>query len=985
MISKKHLSALLTGVSLAAVGIAQASRASAATASGYTAVSTTVATPTDWLNIINFSNIGTVTNSSTIFDGFPNPLSIGVNGGALSVYVDPTSSVGEFVNDSRIMATEDATPFIGNHSTTNYATATAMLFDGIVPLVTNNGLISAQAWAHDSNFATAIAYGVKWNGNGHTHQSAKLVNNGTVKAKAKSIATFSSPAPATAVANATAVYQSRTGNNAAAGSRAKARSQNNGSIVAKSKGEAHAYSYYALARSYATGINQWLDKAETADARATNNNKILARATALATIQGGQASATYVGAVGIAQVVDADLYDGSWHDGLTAKAFARNNGTIKAFSKGKATATYGEARAFSAAAGIGQYVHGGSQLSSAFAKNTGDILVTARAKSHVYVGTYAGANAVAVGIGQFVDGADSYPLPGSVASATAKNTGNISVTAVAAADGTYVGNTEACLQKIGVCDFGAIAIASAAGISQNAYDAQKAWTAATNSGNIDVLAKATAKAHGGTYALARASAVGVTQYAAASTALADSLSKAKFTNTGGITVMSSAKTHFDVGGIAAASASAIGAFQVAVDAQTARARFKNSADGSIYVGADASARGWVAGARGFAGGAGQEVHGSYDPNGVARALSRNLGTIGVWSGSRARGSSQAWAFAGGVGLGQNVSGFDAEGTAVNTGSLTVDSAAKALVTRPPIREAAIPKFPGAAVAQATYVGGIAQGAGGPDGINGSTVQLFARNSGDIMVSGVGRAVASTYANAGAAAFGIGQFAHGNSPYAEGKNTGSIYVSSNSRAKAYGVALARSGAAGVLQGADAEFDNGSFWEDGKSAKVKFDNLGWLTVDSVAKAGYGSNQTYAQARASASGVWQNAGDAGKLRTNFSNSGWIDVSSRAVAKGGLVFASAGSWGYGASFYSYGDAAATAKFRNAASGVINSTAIAEAYGHQGAFADAFAVGAEFGGRRYAVMAVKPAFLEPTPPGLTSPSMASIRVIFRRWRKRRR
>ena len=453
---------------------------------------TTQTFSTDWLNIVNFSNIGTLTNNATIFDGFPNNPSPG----ALSLYVDPTSYVGEFVNDRRIYATESATPFIGNNVSTAYATATAVRFDGVVPLATNNGLISAIAYAHDfASDGYASADRVRGRGAVDVRKRQRQPVR-QVRQQRDGEGGRQRLCPATLLRRllgggacdrlwGTPVADRRRRR----GGRQRPRTgreqrhhqrQVEGGCRRRRRGLGHVE---------AIGIRQFLDKAETVRARAVNNNKIVAHAVGLASATVGSANATYVRAVGISQSLDADLYDGSWQDGLLAKAFARNNGTITAFSKASAHATYGTAAANASAAGISQYVHGGSRLSSAFARNTGDILVTAKADAGVYVGTYAGAHASAAGIYQQVDGASDYPLPGSVASATAKNSGNITVAAIATAGGTYVGNTAACLQLIGGCNYGAVARATAAGISQGVYDAQTARALATNSGNINVLAE----------------------------------------------------------------------------------------------------------------------------------------------------------------------------------------------------------------------------------------------------------------------------------------------------------------------------------------------------------------------------------------------------------------------------------------------------------------------------------------------------------------
>ena len=61
-------------------------------------------------------------------------------------------------------------------------------------------------------------------------------------------------------------------------------------------------------------------------------------------------------------------------------------------------------------------------------------------------------------------------------------------------------------------------------------------------------------------------------------------------------------------------------------------------------------------------------------------------------------------------------------------------------------------------------------------------------------------------------------------------------------ESHDVALAFSDAGAVVQRADGGFYN-VLRRDGKSAKLKFDNSGWLAANAVAKAGYGSGTTYA----------------------------------------------------------------------------------------------------------------------------------------------
>ena len=304
--------------------------------------------------------------------------------------------------------------------------------------------------------------------------------------------------------------QSLTGDGAVAGGSARGRAVNNGTINVKSKADA-AGVVEALATSSAIGIKQFLDKAETVRARAVNNNKIVAHAVGLASATVGSANATYVRAVGISQNLDADLYDGSWQDGLLAKAFARNNGTITAFSKASAHATYGTAAANASAAGISQYVHGGSRLSSAFARNTGDILVTAKPmRASMWAPMRARTLRRPASTSRSTEAAATCPARSRRRwrRTAATSRWRQSPRPAAPMSATL---RPACNIPSGLCDQGAVARASAAGISQDVYDAQTARALATNSGNINVLAKATAQVHGGTYATAIALGAGVYQ------------------------------------------------------------------------------------------------------------------------------------------------------------------------------------------------------------------------------------------------------------------------------------------------------------------------------------------------------------------------------------------------------------------------------------------------------------------------------------------
>lgn len=496
MISKKTVSALLTGASLATLALA--GRAAAGTTQGFTGETVVNwVTNTSYLNIDPPADLETFTNDATIAFGVDNP----DGPGSIAVHVRSGVFIDEFINSTEgvIKAHDGVPPFGGGF--TDDAYATALLIDGVVPQVTNNGLIEAKALgfdleATDDAEASARATGIANDPDGDFDEQ-EIINNGKVIAEARARAT-SVTDDADATAYATGIYQFLDSD----GPTANLELTNNGKIDAYAEVEVKATDEangWAIAR----GVYQEPESADALKAKTVNTNKILAEAYARIQATTDEAIATYVAAIG----VDQDVFGDGAESG---RAIARNSGLISASVDSKASATYTEAISNGYGVGIQQYVADAFDA-SAYAKNTGDIEVSVVSRAKLFAGTYAAANSTAIGINQDVGmGEPTSELDdgGSVASATAKNTGYIDVSAVSTAKGTYLGPEDVCClfdPGTGYSD------ARAYGIRQVVGEAGDLSATVVNKGVIDVFARAKSEFVYGTYLAANAAATGVFQ------------------------------------------------------------------------------------------------------------------------------------------------------------------------------------------------------------------------------------------------------------------------------------------------------------------------------------------------------------------------------------------------------------------------------------------------------------------------------------------
>ena len=150
--SNHRVAGLLTGASL--VTLSFLTGRGTAVAAGTTLTGSgnkTISTNFDFVNIENPANYSLVTNNATISDGHTNPLANAHQ--AIGVDITAAATVGQFVNNSTIRGIEGTNAANGAPEPT--ATATGMLVNGVVPLVTNNGQIQGLA---DAQGVTANAH-----------------------------------------------------------------------------------------------------------------------------------------------------------------------------------------------------------------------------------------------------------------------------------------------------------------------------------------------------------------------------------------------------------------------------------------------------------------------------------------------------------------------------------------------------------------------------------------------------------------------------------------------------------------------------------------------------------------------------------------------------------------------------------------------------------------------------------------------------------
>jgi hypothetical protein len=185
--SNHRVAGLLTGASL--VTLSFLTGRGTAVAAGTTLTGSgnkTISTNFDFVNIENPANYSLVTNNATISDGHTNPL--GNAHQAIAVGITTAATVGQFVNNKIIQALEGTTAANGAPEPT--ATATGMLVNGTVPLITNNGQIQGLAEAQGlTTNAHALALGIREFATGVTTASFALVNNNRVAATALAFGT----------------------------------------------------------------------------------------------------------------------------------------------------------------------------------------------------------------------------------------------------------------------------------------------------------------------------------------------------------------------------------------------------------------------------------------------------------------------------------------------------------------------------------------------------------------------------------------------------------------------------------------------------------------------------------------------------------------------------------------------------------------------------------------------------------------------------
>jgi uncharacterized protein with beta-barrel porin domain len=902
--TRKSISALLTGASLAALA-ATTGRATAGTTQVFTGPVVDWATNTDWLNIETGSDVGTFTNSAIIFDGFDNPDA----SGALGVHIQSGVTVDSFVNDGTILAVESAGPIFNNTSTPQ-ATATGLLVSGFAPSVTNNGTLGALAWGIDIE-ATGNAYASAWAVGAYADFEVDTVdpnafdftNNGTVDVTARSLAT-ALDGEAAASANGVGVIAEFEDRDDPVSSLIA----NNDSFEVEFSAEANAESG-ATANGWGDGILQDFEDVRDGLAVANNDGTLIVTGTTSATSNYYYAYSD-VNVDGIDQEIDRDDTD---FGGISAIVQATNSATLTVSGSASASVTYNAAVASADVAGIEQDAAGGATLSSAVATNTGDLSVAALASVDTKFGTYAQANAEAVGISQFVSGWNDGDR-GLLAGAMADNQSSIMVSSVSSASGTYVGNYG---------NYPSVSYALGAGIDQGVFDAASVEARATNSASIGVLASASSQFTAGTYSAAAAFAAGVSQQVGAGTT-----GYASFVNSGSLMVEAQATSSFEYEGVAASMAVAGGASQGIYDVVDGVIEFENEAGASMSVLAEAESSALFAMSNAWGLGVSQGVD-SEDLEGTTASLTAlNNGTMTVASVATAESTYYAMAESAAVGIAQSGDAGEVDLVATNAGDLMVSATSSATA------ETGLLPLPGLALAANTYVGGIAQSGYGP-----LSASVTASNTATIGVMAQAEAAASTYAAAYNSAFGVSQYASGLDASVAFDNTGIVSVFADSTAQSDYVAVSSSRAIGLAQEAYSGFGLGS------SAIVQAVNDDTIFADANASAGglTTAQATYAAAAAGAVGLTQEAWSADSLQTQFTNNGTVAALGTASATGRVALAEASALGYGADVGDTLDGTMT--LRNNKTGAIWAIAEAEATGGDVGYAEAWASGADFYG----------------------------------------
>ncbi len=509
------------------------------------------------------------------------------------------------------------------------------------------------------------------------------------------------------------------------------------------------------------------------------------------------------------------------------------------------------------------------------ATNNGEIVVSAAAAASGAL--FGSAAAFAGGVGQFIPNLGPLLLLATSASNSLRNTGHITANGKA----TAIGGSAA------------LARVSAVGVSQIAEFAEAAHNALTNTGFVDVNANADASARETALALGRA--FGVDQVAYHASVVGNNL----------------------VNGLTAAGDPAI--ISVNVDAR-AEATPAHPASVAVAVAGPVSSNGlFVTGVR-------QQATANRTIGNIATDRLTNEGTIRVGARATAIGDALASAAAFGIGVYQRAAdGSLVAARVANSGLIQVTAHARALALN------AVADAGDAGLLQfATGVAGTSSGFLLP----GFHASAALTNTGAIKVHATATAesaISGSAATAEASALGVREVVPtALLASAAVRNGGTIAAAARAFAEGWVFAGAAAKATGIGQTAIADGSTGSI------ASIHLINLGLIDATAIATAKAGAT---AIAAANAMGLFQAALDANFASAVVDNAGTINVIAHANAVGAIGIASARAAGLiqEASTFFVKSGVAVASFDNA--GVVDVRATASAHG--GAFAvGAFALG---------------------------------------------
>ncbi len=437
--------------------------------------------------------------------------------------------------------------------------------------IANSGNIhvnaTAKAFSYSQNDATAwaSAAGVVQEVDSATSATAKLQNDGTIYAGAKATATVNNEIGGHAYASAAAWGVWQTVHDTPPGIPLSATVDNTDSIVAVATGEAHGdYAgvgtdtnnqidvntggfQYILPDNGAFGVFQVAYYGSAANLSVTNSGEI--SATAYGYAEGDYGADANAAAIGVGQVIGADIWGGTdFFNVATGTALVNNtaNGAIYGYAVAFAGGSE-SAHALASAAGVVQVVAG---YQDAYATVVNDGVISAEA--YAWEGSNGSGDAVARAAG--VEQVANASVPFS-AWASVENTGLIHASAEAYAIGYYSAPAYRHAE------------ASAAGVGQTVIGPGEVTADVTNDGTIEAFAYAEAGYGYGGYGTngrnqAEAIAVGVDQAAYVTSNYFDSTASLTVTNQSNGWIQAGAQAWVEQAPTATADATAIGVRQL---------------------------------------------------------------------------------------------------------------------------------------------------------------------------------------------------------------------------------------------------------------------------------------------------------------------------------------------------------------------------------------------------------------------------------------